>query len=193
MAEQAKLKNVRAQCKKNFTTKANRFDRMVREECPFDIISSTFEQLQLCFQKLEDAQEAFIEVAVLDDIETSPDGVEYLTESSTRFDDLLSLYSKTKKEAEAVEKDQQVVQSENKAKADEEKRKKELEAALEVEKLKLESEKTSKFDSVAGEFKLEVDVFQRKNAGLQDVLKDSSDADKRRECRKLEEEFQFLR
>ena len=191
--EQTKLKNVRAVCKRNFTTKANRFERMVKEGSPFDILVSTFEQLQLCFQKLEDSQEAFIAVADLNDIDTHPDGVEYLTDSSNRFDELLSSYSKTKKDAAAEEKDSQVTQLENKAKADEEKRKKEMEEVQEVEKLKLEQEKASKFDSVAEEFKLEVEVFKRKTTGLQNVLKDGSDADKRREFRKLEGEFQFLR
>ena len=193
MADEKKLKNVRTQAKRNFTTKANRFDRMVQEGAPFDIVTSSFQQVESCFLKLEDAHEAFIAITDLDDIETDPEGVDYITDASTRFDDLLSTYSKMKKDAVATQKDKENAQSVIVAQAEEDKRKKEREAIEAVEKLKLEEEKANKYDSEVGEVKLEVDVFKRKTTALQDVLRNGSDADKRREFRKLDEEFQFLR
>ena len=194
MADQAKLlKNKRAQCKRNFTLSANRFDQTVNEGSPFDIISTSYEHVRISFQKLEDAQDAYISVADLDDIETNPDGIEYTTESANRFQLLLLEYGRQMKDAAATEKGLEEAQAVRLVNAEDEKRRKEIDAAQEVEKLKLEEEKASKFESVSAEFKLEVDVFERKTDSLQDVLNDGSDADKRREFQKLEGEFQLLR
>ena len=81
MADQEKKR--RSNCLSNFTKSVNNFNKLNQDAAPIDLITTAFQKVQSCYDKLESAQDAFIEVTDID-IDTHADGIKYLDEPASR-------------------------------------------------------------------------------------------------------------
>ena len=73
----AKEERVRMQAKKNFTRNINTYNLLHAQEASIDLLTNAFEKVRNCWDLLESAQNAYIEVAEID-IELDPKGLSYL-------------------------------------------------------------------------------------------------------------------
>ena len=79
-------KKARSQCAKNFTRSVNSYNDLHDKELPLDLLTRTFEKVLSTYEKLEGAQDTFVEVA---DGEIEED---YLDEPSVRYQKVLVAY-----------------------------------------------------------------------------------------------------
>ena len=115
-------KKGRAQSLKNFTRAVNSFNDVVENDVPFDLMTSAFEKVKLCFGKLETAQDAYALVAVDED-----EDVDYLKEPADRYQRVMVTYGGLKKQSIVDERNFQQKQLEDNQKAEEARRKKIME------------------------------------------------------------------
>ena len=90
MADQEKKR--RSNCLSNFTKSVNNFNKLNQDAAPIDLITTAYQKVQSCYDKLESAQDAFIEVTDID-IDTHADGIKYLDEPAIRHQNVLAAYS----------------------------------------------------------------------------------------------------
>ena len=94
MAE--KEERVRTQARKNFTRSVTSFNLLHNESASIDLVTKAFEKVESCWERLELAQNAFIEVTEID-IETDPKGVVYLDVPEQNYQDVLKSFSAYRK------------------------------------------------------------------------------------------------
>ena len=188
-----KEERVRTQAKKNFTTSINSYNLLHADAASVDLLTKAYEKVQRCWELLESAQNAFIEVTDIDDIETDPKGLPYLDVSEQNYQDVLRTFSAFKKKAVTEERAYLSELEKAKTKEEDERKAKVAEAEREAAALKEKDEREVEFLSEKVEFELAMDNFARVNRDIQDVVKDASDVDKRREWEKLEDEIGSLR
>ena len=102
MADAAK--KTRTQHLKQFTRNANLLQELLDQHAPSEIVAPQYEKFSICWDKLEEAHEAFISATDMDDIETNKDGYPYLDAPSKTYKDLMILYSTRVKESKQTEK-----------------------------------------------------------------------------------------
>ena len=81
--DENRAKKIRSNCLSNFTRSANTFDALYNDEAPIDILTGAFEKVQSCWEKLEAAQDSFIELTAID-VDTDAMGIAYLNAPDTR-------------------------------------------------------------------------------------------------------------
>ena len=189
----SKEERVRTQAKKNFTTSVNSFNILHGDSPTLDLLSKAFDKVQLCWDRLESAQNEFIEVTNIVDIENDPKGLPYLDESEQKYQDVLSLFNNFTKKAVQDEATQLADLAAAKKKDDDEQRVKEAAEKRDAELQKEKDEKFQLFVSEKVELELAMDNFVRVNKDIQNVVAQASDEDKRREWKKLEDEIGSLR
>ena len=178
---------------KNFTRSVNNFNVLIDDSALTDIVTTTYLKIQSCWEKLETAQDAFVEVVDID-ATANPEGIDFLDEPADRYQKVLTAYSTTfMKKATIDDQAFQKMQEENNTKAEDSRREKELETAKSVESDKVQEEKDNQFECSTAEFDLAVNAFARRNDEVQNVVGDASDSDKQRELRKLDDDFELLR
>ena len=180
-------KRTRTNCLKNFTRSVKSYNELHAKELPLDLLTQAFDKVQLCFGKLEGAQDNYIEVA-----DTEED-VDYLEEPSERHQNVLITYGEYKKKCLNEERTFTQNQLEVNQKADEERRAKERQDAIVAEAEKTQNEKDALYSARLAEFQLAIDAFSRMNLSIKGVVQDASDTDKRDMLGKLEADFQDVR
>jgi hypothetical protein len=187
-------KKVRSQCLKNFTRSVNSFNDVLANQLPLDLLTRSYEKVQTCFEKLEAAQDSFVEVD--DNVEATDDGeieADYLDEPAGRHQKVLIAYGEFKKKSIEDERSFQQKHIVDVQKLEDDRRAKEAKEARDAELAKEQMEKDTLFDSNVAEFEIAVDAFSRMNNDIASVVADASDADKRDALGKLEANFQDLR
>ena len=117
-------------------------------------MSSPLLLIQLCFAKLEAAQDAFVDAAGDGEIEE-----DYLDGPSDRHQKLMLAYGEYKKKVVDDERSFQAKQVETNQQIEDDRRKKEVEA----ERAKVLTEKEDLYDSTEAELKIAIDAFSRMN------------------------------
>lgn len=176
MADAAKKR--RSQALSNFTRTVNVFDTLITNASPSELVKPQFEKVMSCWDKLEAAQDDFIEKTDID-VDNDPSGVAYLNEPGGRHSAGMERYSEYLKSVKVIEglevekaaTDKKLVEDERlKAEAHERK--------VAQEQLKVE-ELNEKFTSAKAEILSLVDAFNGMNVGIKDSLADASDEVKR--------------
>ena len=158
-----KEERVRTQAKKNFTTSINSYNLLHADAASVDLLTKAYEKVQRCWELLESAQNAFIEVTDIDDIETDPKGLPYLDVSEQNYQDVLRTFSAYKKKA--VTEERAYLSELEKAKTKEEDERKAIvaEAEREAAALKEKDEREVEFLSEKVEFELVMDKCENQN------------------------------
>ena len=87
-------KNKRSQALSNFTRTYNTLTPLLNNaNAPLTVVNPQFAKFQNCWEKLEAAQDAYIEHAMGIDVDTDPNGVVYLNELGDRYSIALNSYT----------------------------------------------------------------------------------------------------
>ena len=143
MAE--KEERIRTQAKRNFTTSINAYNLLYAESASIDLVQNAFDKVQRCWERLESAQDAFIEVTDIDDIETDPKGLKYLDVPEQNYQEVLRTYSAYKKKAATDERTFLSDLEKAKKKEEDERKAKEAQAEREAATLKEKDEREVEF------------------------------------------------
>ena len=122
--EEKKRRHARSQALSNFTRSANVLDSLITESSPVELVKPQFEKVSSCWERLEAAQEVFIENTEIE-VDTDANGIAYLDVPGVKHAQIMKNYStylKGVKVAQGVEmekaaSDRRLVEEE-KAKAD---------------------------------------------------------------------------
>ena len=176
----------------NFTRSFNALNSLIDDSAPHVIANPQFEKVKSCWEKLELAQESFIEKTDID-IENDVSGLAFLDEPGERHSAALRRYSEYLKKEDVREKSEVQKKTEEDRLLDWERRKRDALELKVAESSKYEEGVRRKFESAKAEFVLTVDAFKRMNLSMKNTLADASDIDKRREWQKLEADFKSLK
>ena len=167
-----------------FTRNENAINVMLDEKSPTHIVTPQFEKLQACWNKLEDAHDAYIES--LEDEDLNDDILNSLDEPSERYQAVVKRYTTYFKSS--TEQDRaELREKELKDRQDEDKLKRE------AEELTRKAEAQARFDSERAELQMSISAFKRLAVSLKDSVKEASDSHKRRELEKLESDFSTIK
>ena len=161
----------------NFTRSVNKLEGQIDVPSPASIVKPLFEKMMNCWEKLEEAQEAFILQNDID-VDQDPDGSAYLDASETRHSAALKKYAEYLREEQRTEEDDRKQAEEDS---------KQSEAAVKQQEL------NTKFASSEAELRTLIESFNRMNVDVADSLKEVSDQDKREGVQRLENEFSTLK
>ena len=185
------FKKKRTQALSKFTRAYNELIQQIDDSAPAILTTPQFEKVEACWEKLEDAQDDFIENTDID-IDTDPQGIQYLDEPGQRHALGLKRYAEYLKQEKAVQTKhleetaaQQKVVEEERLKT-EAREQKAAEDRLKAEELE------AKFESAKAGFMSRVVTFGGVNKDIQGTLEVASDTDKRKEWNKMESDFKAL-
>ena len=186
-------KKLRASAKGKFTRQEKHLTELLDDvNSAKVIVTPQFDKFVDCWNKLEDAQDAFIAVTEIN-VEEDADGIKYLDDISARYRALVKRYAEFLKKANTS--DQEELQKiEESARASEETSRKQIE----TEKRSAEEEfqkqqRDANFLSIKAELETSIDSFKTLTAGLKDSVTNSSDSLKRQELGKVDNEFTSLK
>ena len=181
-------KRVRVQALSNFTRKYNDFTKLIDTEPPSELLTKAYSKVDDCWEKLELAHGAYIEVADIDVAEDDA-GVKYLDEPGNRYSEVLTKYASYMKQTSADDRAAQEARAKEIRMEELERQKDEQAIAKQAADAKAQEETVKKFESAKDEFNLALEAFQRFHLGIKDVVDDASDQHKHHEWKKLKEDF----
>ena len=186
-------KNKRSQALSNFTHVHNYLTPLLANtDNPPVLVDPQFAKLQLAWEKLEAAQDVYIEQATDIDVDTDKNGIAYLDDAGVRYTNALHAYAEYLKSREAKDSDDKKrAAADSKLEEDERLKAEAQERKLADEVLKTE-EMNSKFETSKTRLMSGMTAFKESCDNLQDILGDASDVDKRRELDRLESDFKDL-
>ena len=186
-------KNKRSQALSNFTRTYNTLTPLLNNaNAPLTVVNPQFAKFQNCWEKLEAAQDVFIEHAMGIDVDTDPNGVKYLDEPGDRYSIALNSYTEyLKKREENDELDRRRVATASRLEEDERLKAEAQDRKVAEEQLRIE-ELNARFESAKARFTSLITVFKETNSNLEDTLDEASCDDKRRALNRLESEFKDL-
>ena len=172
-------KNKRRTALGTFTRNENAITVMFDNESPTHIVTPQFEKLQACWNKLEEAHDAYI-----DSIEGEVDDaiLKSLDEPGERYQAVVKRYSeffRTSSDKDRVE----LRENEVKDRQEAEKVKREADELVRKEEVR------ARFDSGKAELQMSITAFKRLAVSLKDSVVVASNSDKRQELKKLESNF----
>ena len=180
---------------RNFTRNLNQLNDLLDESAPPSLVTPQYDKTKKCWERLEDAHDAFINVVDDNemDIETDKDGLAYIDDPTTKYNAMLKSYATYLKTSDETIRTQTTQKAAEERAAEKEDRRL-LEIARKEEETELRKVQTKdKFDSAAAELKLAIDFFSRVNAGLEDSLSTASLSFKQKEWEKVQSEFSSLK
>ena len=185
-------KKLRASAKGRFTRQEKHLTELLDDNSAKVIVTPQFDKFVDCWDKLEDAQDAFIEVTDID-VEEDADGVKYLDGPSERYRALVKRYAEYLKKANTSDQEE-LQKTEESARASEETSRKQIQsekrsAEEEVQK----QQRDANFRSAKAELETSIDSFKRLAVGLKDSVTNSPDSLKRQELEKVDNEFTLLK
>ena len=186
MADQ--LKKRRSIALGAFTRTANTLESLMEQSAPIPLVTEQYEKVQMSWEKLEAAHEEFLEKTDID-IEVDADGLRYLDKPNEKRESGIASYVSYLKVSALEQKEE----ASEKEKKDEKRRKGIVEGQKLAASVKVDEEKKEKLNSLKAEFYSEMESFKGLSKGFRAVLHDISPDDKRREWRKLEDEFKGLK
>ena len=186
------LRKARIQALSNFTRSANNFDLLITDDAPPDLVVPAFQKVDKQWEKLEAAHDAFILEADID-IETDPQGVQYLDSPGTRHGGIVRVYATFIKKSTATEQTLKEQKDQLDQQREMDRRKQEIADEKAAADLKAQEEKQERFDSSKGEFEIALDAFKVFHLGVKDVVADASNQHKRQEWKKLSSDFDALK
>ena len=157
---------------RNFTRNLNQLNDLLDESAPPALVTPQYDKVKKCWERLEDAHDAFISVVDDNDmdIETDKDGLSYIDDPNAKYNTMLKSYASYLKTSDETIRTQ-TTQKEAEERAAEKEDRRQIEIARKEEETQLRKVQTKeKFDSAAAELKLAIDSFSRVNAGLEDTL-----------------------
>ena len=161
-------------------------------ENPPVLVNPQFVKLQVAWEKLEAAQDVYIEQATDNDIDTDANGITYLDDAGVQSTNALHAYADYLKNREAKDtRDKKRAAADSKLEEDERLKAEAQERKLADEVLKTE-EMNSKFETSKTRLMSGITAFKESCDDLQDILGGASDTDKRRELDRLESDFKDL-
>ena len=164
----------------------------IENESRKPIVEEQFDKLKKCWEKLELEQETFLSTADID-IETHKDGLSFIDEPNTRYNEAVNIYSTYMKTSEELERVQfRQKETEDRDAEQENRMRIEATAKEEEERLRLEQLKL-KFDSATAELSTSIDAFKRMSLNVKDSLGEASVSSKQSEWQKIEKEFSTLK
>ena len=187
MADAAK--KTRTQHLKQFTRNANLLQELLDQHVPSEIVAPQYEKFSICWDKLEEAHEAFISATDMDDIETNKDGYPYLDAPSKTYKDLMILYSTRVKESKQTEKVVAEQDEKQRKQREKEERKNEEVERKQAENVRLEEERKDKMQVSEAKLGVTMSGFKHRCGNLKDTLESASALQKKGEWKKVEEEF----
>ena len=165
-------KRRRSQALSNFTRNVNSFNNLVKNSAPSSIVKPQFDKVLNCWDTLEKAQDSFIELTNIDDIDEDEVDLAFLDEPGERRDTVLTVYSDFLKEVDKTERSSEKKKSEDDKLLEDERRKREVQEAREAREAE---EVLRKFESVKAEFTTTVDSFERLDIGFKGSLGGASE------------------
>ena len=180
---------------RNFTRNLNQLNDLLDESAPPALVTPQYDKVKKCWERLEDAHDAFISVVDDNDmdIETDKDGLSYIDDPNAKYNTMLKSYASYLKTSDETIRTQ-TTQKEAEERAAEKEDRRQIEIARKEEETQLRKVQTKeKFDSAAAELKLAIDSFSRVNAGLEDTLGTASVSYKQKEWEKVQSEFGSLK
>ena len=171
-------KRQRTTAKSNFTRNLNILTSLIDDQSQSFLVTEQFEKFKKCFQKLEETQEAFLNVTDIDDIENHADGLKFMDNPFEQYNTALKAYSNYLKTSQELEHTQA---------------KKREEDGLAAEKELQRQEAKEKFKCEAAKLEAAIDTFRQTNEKTQDSIIDAPASDKRQEWQKIEGDFDSLK
>ena len=98
--EQEKRKRITE--KSAFTRSVNKLNKAIAATASLSLVTEHFQKVRDCYERLETAHNDFL-MATDIDIETEPEGIAYMTESDTKYEDALESFTVYQKTAEKEE------------------------------------------------------------------------------------------
>ena len=173
-----------------FTRNVRTLNTMLDDACPKEIVTTQYEKLQACWDKLEAAHDNYLETIVgdIDDVELNK-----LDEPSDRYHAVLKRYSDFIKTANDEERTQ--LQQREAANRDAEKvlRQQVAMEKKEAEDDQQKQEMAARFESAKTELETGIDVFNRFVKNMELSLAEATESVKRSELGKVEAEFNALK
>ena len=166
-----------------FTRNENVINLMLDEKSLTHMITAQFEKFQACWNKLEEAHDAYIESI---DGEVDDVILKSLDQPATRYQDVVKRYSTYFKTS--TEEDRVALRAKELKDREEEERLK-----REAEELSRKAEAQARFDSEKAELQMSISAFKRLAVSLKDSVNNASDSDKRLELEKLESNFNTIK
>ena len=191
-AELLLAKNRRSQAKSSFTRSVHILEDLIADSETILVVTPQFEKMKSCWEKLEKAQEEFIERTDID-IEEDPAGIQYLDGPGDAHLHALKAYSEYYKKSENdrklidKQKDDAEKQAENDRIEKENRERKEAEDKRKTEELR------ATFETAKAEFTSTVETFKSMSLATKDSVDGAADSDKRDALSKLEDEFQTVK
>ena len=176
-------KKKRSQALSHFTRAYNELTTYIDESAPPVLTTRQFEKLESCWEKLEAAQDVFIEETDID-VDEDPLGIKYLDEPGARHASVLKRYAEYLKKAKVTETRDLEESAANQKLAEEDRLRTEAEQRKVADDLKKAEELNVKFESAKTGFLSRVSAFKELNADIQTTLTGASDADKGEEWKK---------
>ena len=186
-------KNKRSQALSNFTRTYNTLIPLLNNaDAPPIVVNPQFTKFQNCLEKLETAQDTYIELVTDIDVDTDPNGVAYLDEPGVRYSTALTSYAEYLRKREVKDElDRKKVAAASRLEEDERLKTEAQERKVAEELLRTE-ELNTQFESAKTRFSSLITLFNDANSNLQDTLQEACCDDKRRELNRLESEFKDL-
>ena len=164
-----KLKNVRSHALSNFTRSYNNFNSLHDAASPKELVTAAFQKVDSCWNKLEEAQERFIEVTDID-VENDNAGLKYLDAPGERHSEVFTKYAIFMKQTSADERVHLQRKADEDRDIEAQQRAKEAEDAKAAAAEKVLEETENKFNSAKVELEMAVEVFNRMVLGVQGVV-----------------------
>ena len=191
MAEKAKRD--RSTALRNFTRNLNTLNELFKEADIGNLVTPQYEKVKVCYEKLEDAQDAFISAADQGmDIDNDPDGYPYMDDASAKYNAMLKEYAGYLKALNEVQHAEDVQKRKDDAVAEREIQQKLEEDRAQMEQQLRKAERKEKFDSAAAELKLALTSFSRVNRDFDSSFGDAALSDARKEWNRIQSEFSKL-
>ena len=178
---QAMEKKKRGIAKGRFTRQENLLTNMLDNNAAKVITAPQYEKFVESWNSLEVAQDTYMEVADFD-IEEDPEGLKYLDDPATRYQNLVKRYADFLNDSMDAE---HTAESASRKEMEGEKK-----AAAED---LLRKERGLKFLSNKAELETSIDSFKRMVIGVKESVKKSADAVKRAEVEKVDVEFKSVK
>ena len=144
-------KKKRSQALSNFTRNVNKLTELIDSLSPLVVVTPQFEKVMKCWEKLEEAQDEFIAITDIEDVDTDPEGVQYLDAPGIRHSECMKKYSEYLRSEEKVEERNRQQKESDERNFEVERSKREIQESVAKETAVRELELNTKHASVKAE------------------------------------------
>ena len=186
-------KRLRITALSNFTRNTNNLQRFINSSASTTIVTPQYEQVILCWTKLEEAHDVYLGAATNIDLENDDEGIKYLDKPGERYGEIMLSYSEYLRDQGEKDRTAEVRRSEEQVRLEDERRKREAKELKDAEEVQRKEEAKRRFECGIAELQSAVESFNRMNIGMTETLENASEHDIRKEWSKVEENFDTLK